>query len=57
MLQNSSKCLFLNDKQMALEILFSLLEEIQNTKKMNTLSERKFKKKVREIGGVVLIFI
>ena len=42
---------------MALEILFSLLEEIQNTKKMNTLSERKFKKKVREIGGVVLTFI
>ena len=44
---------------MALEILFSLLEKIQNTKKMNTpeSKERKFKEKIREIGGVVLIFI
>ena len=40
---------------MALEILF----RTQNTKKMNTpeSKERKFKEKVREIGGVVLIFI
>ena len=34
------------------EILFSLLDEIQNTKKMKTREskERKFEKKVREIG-------
>ena len=34
------------------EILFSLLDEIQNTKKMKTQEskERKFKKEVREIG-------
>ena len=34
------------------EIQFSLLDEIQNTKKMNTREskERKFGKKVREIG-------
>ena len=61
-LQNNSKCLLLNDKQMPHEILFSLLQlldEIQNTKKMKTREskERKFEKKVREIGWVVLIFI
>ena len=58
-LQNNSKCLLLNDKQMPHEILFSLLDEIQNTKKMKTREskERKFEKKVREIGWVVLIFI
>ena len=41
------------------EILFSLLDEIQNTIKMNTREskERKFETKVREIGRVVLIFI
>ena len=31
-LQNISKCLLLNDKQMPHEILFSLLDEIRNTK-------------------------
>ena len=58
-LQNNSKCLLLNDKQISHEILFSLLDEIQNTKKMKTREskERKFEKKVREIGWVVLIFI
>ena len=58
-LQNKSKCLLLNDKQMPHEILFSLLDEIQNIKKMKTREskERKFEKKVREIGWVVLIFI
>ena len=37
---------------MSHEILFRLLDEIQNTKKMNTLEskERKFKKKVRVKG-------
>ena len=37
---------------MSHEILFSLLDEIQNTKKMKTREskERKFEKKVREIG-------
>ena len=51
-LQNNSKYLLLNDKQMSYEIQFSLLEEIQNTKKLNTSEskERKFEKKVREIG-------
>ena len=41
------------------EILFSLLGETQNTKKMNTpkLKERKFEKEVRTIAWVVLIFI
>ena len=41
------------------EILFSLLDEIQNIIKMNTLElkERKFQTKEREIGRVVLIFI
>ena len=51
-LQNNSKCLLLNDKQMPHEILFCLLEEIQNTKKM----ERKFEKEVRAIEWVVSIF-
>ena len=39
------------------EILFSLLDEIQKTIKMNTreLKERKFQTKGREIGRVVLI--
>ena len=34
------------------EILFILLDEIQNTKKMKTqeLKERKFKKEIRAIG-------
>ena len=38
--------------------LLLLLDEIQNTKKMKTREskERKFEKKVREIGLVVLIF-
>ena len=31
--QNNSKCLLLNDKEMPYEILFSLLDEIQNIKK------------------------
>ena len=46
-LQNNSKCLLLNDKQMPHEIMFSLLDETQNTKKMNTQEsqERKFEKK------------
>ena len=46
-LQNDSKCLLLNDKQMPHEVLFSLLDEIQNTKKVNTREskKRKFKKK------------
>ena len=53
--QNNSKHLLLNDKKMPHEILFSLLQlldEIQNTKKMKTWesTERKFAKKVREIG-------
>ena len=36
-----------------------LLDEIQNTKKINTqeLKKRKFEKEVREVGWVVLIFI
>ena len=39
--------------------LLLLLDEIQNTKKMQTREskETKFEKKVREIGCVVLIFI
>ena len=58
-LQNNSKCLLLNDKQKPNEILFNLLEEVQNTKKMKTRDskKRKFSNKVREIGWVVLIFI
>ena len=52
-LQNNSKCLVLNDKQTPHEILFSLLEEIQNTEKMHTRIERKKTwKKVREIRWV-----
>ena len=41
------------------KIMFSLLDEIQNTIKMNTRKskERKFETKAREIGRVVLIFI
>ena len=41
------------------EMLFSLLDETLNTKKMNTREskERKFEKKVRETGRVVLIII
>ena len=51
-LQSKSKCLLLIDKQMSQEIQFSLLDEIQNTKKLNTgeSKERKFEKNVREIG-------
>ena len=58
-LQNNSKYLLLNDKQMPHEILFSLLDEIQSTIKINTgeSKERKFETKVREIGRVVLIFM
>ena len=58
-LRNNSKCLLLNDKQVSHDILFNLLEEIQNTKKRNTSEskERKFEKKVREIGWVILIFM
>ena len=33
MLQNTSKCMLLNDKQMLQKILFGLLDQIQNTKK------------------------
>ena len=46
-LQNKSKCLLLNDKQIPHEIVFNLLDKIQNTKKMDTreLKERKFEKK------------
>ena len=41
-LQNNCKCLILNYKQMPHEILFSLLDEIQNTKKdEHTRIERK----------------
>ena len=54
-LQNNSTCLLLNEKQMPHEILFSLLDEIQNAKKMNMRIERK-EKKERAIGRVVLIF-
>ena len=41
------------------EVLFSLLDEIQTQKKMNTREskETKFEKKVREIEWVVLILI
>ena len=44
--------MLLSDKQMPHEILFSLLDEIQNIIKMNTREskERKFETKVREIG-------
>ena len=58
-LQNDSKCLLLNDKQLPHKILFSLLEERQNTIKMNIRGskERKFETKVIEIGWVVLIFM
>ena len=39
------------------DILFSLLDEIQNTIKVKTrkLKERKFETKVREIGRVFLL--
>ena len=58
-LHKTSKCLLLNAKQMPHEILFSLLDEIQNTKKdENTRIERmEVWKKVRGIGWVVLTFI
>ena len=48
-LQNNSKCLLLIDKQMSHEIQFSLLDEIQNTKKLNTREskERKLSKRNR----------
>ena len=44
-LQNNYKCLLLNDKKMLHEILLSLFDEMQNTKKMKTweLKERTFK--------------
>ena len=35
-LQSNFKCLLLNDKQMPHEILLILLDEMQNTIKMNT---------------------
>ena len=46
-LQDKSKCLLLNDKQMPHERQFSLLDEIQNRKKMDKQEskERKFEKK------------
>ena len=53
--QNKSKCLLLNDKQMPQEILFSLLDKKQNTKKTNPKKENL--KKMREIGWVVLIYL
>ena len=58
-LQNNSKCLLLNVKQIPYQIQFSLLDEIQNTKKMNTQKskEKRIENKVRETGWVVLIFI
>ena len=57
-LQNNSKCVLLNDNQMPHEILFSLLDKIQNNKNEHTRIERKeIETKVREIGRVVLIFI
>ena len=58
-LQNNSKCLLLNDKQIPHEIMFSLSDKIQNTIKMNTRESKKwkFETKVREIGRVVLMFM
>ena len=58
-LQNYSKCLLLNDKQMPHEILFNLLDKIYHTKKINTPESKKKEiwKKVKEIGWAVLIFI
>ena len=58
-LQNNSKWLLYNDKQMPDEILFIFLDEIQNTKNINKreLKEKKFEKEVRAIGWIVLIFI
>ena len=58
-LQNNSKCLLLNGKQIPYQIQFSLLDEIQNTKKMNAgkSKEKRIENKVRETGWVVLIFI
>ena len=58
-LQDNSKFLLLNDKQMPHERQLSLLDEIQNRKKMDKQEskERKFEKKIRELGWVVLIFI
>ena len=52
----------MNDTQMPHEILFSLLQlldEIQNTKMMKTREskERKSENKVRKLGWVVLIFV
>ena len=40
------------------EIMFSLLDEIEDIKKMNIREskEKKFEKKVREIGWLVSIF-
>ena len=40
------------------EIMFSLLDEIEDIKKMNIREskEKKFEKKVREIGWIVSIF-
>ena len=54
-LQNNSKCLVLNDKQMPHEILFwDVVDETQNTKKMNTREskERKFEKKIRDFNKI-----
>ena len=56
-LQNNSKCLLLNDKQMSHEIQFNLIDEIQNTRKLNIRESEKSKEKiVTLIGWVVLVF-
>ena len=56
-LQINIKFLLLNDTQMPHKILSSLLDKIQNTKKLNTREskERTFEKKVRELVVLILI--
>ena len=56
-LQNNSKWLLLNDKQMLHQILFTLLGEIQRTIKMSIRrsKERKFETKIEGIGRVIYI--
>ena len=58
-LQNNSKCLLLNDKQMPHEILFGLLEEIQTQKNEQTKIERKeiWKKSKRNRVSYTNIYI
>ena len=57
-LQNDSKYLLSINKQMPHEILFSLLDKIQNKKDEQTRIERKeIWKKVKGIGWVILIVI